>query len=364
MKYYNINTRFEFGKYKGKTVKEVLNINPCYLDWCVINISDFVISKKDLAEMEESSQYQILSSYAKRAVARKEEKHRQQITAESSSDQLNESERNNSSNQGFNTQDEAECSDSVTGDSFVENQEKINKAVKTHQAALSHFYALAIMDFETFDHFGLFPDFEDLPKETFIEMLGVAFEEINAITRKEEQNKQQVAEESGTHLVREGKDTDSNNQNFCDKIDTQCGDHPIGDACEGEIDPKLRTHEEAILHFFSKMDIEMLDTFLDMPNYQDLPKETFIKKLEIAFEKLRKSGDTHLERSPGSCKGGCGNKGACGWVFSGNYSERQMHIVTLVDNGKVTDLFDCFNFDSPKAKSGCRKVFIHDPFNP
>ena len=126
----------------------------------------------------------------------------------------------------------------------------------------------------------------------------------------------------------------------------------------------MRTHEEAILEFFSKMDIEMLDTFLDMPNYQDLPKQTFIKKLEIAFKKLQRSGDTYLSRFPGTCKGGCGNKGARGWVFIGNYSGRQMHLVTLVDNGRITDMFDCFNFQSPKAKSGCRKVFINDLFNP
>jgi hypothetical protein len=124
----------------------------------------------------------------------------------------------------------------------------------------------------------------------------------------------------------------------------------------------MKSHEEAILHFFSNMDIEMLDTFLDMPTYQDLPKKTFMKKLGIAFEKLRKSGDTHLHRFPGTCAGGCGNKGAQGYVFVGNYSQRQMHLVTLVKDERVTDMFDCFNFRSPKAHSGCRKVFINDLF--
>ena len=125
----------------------------------------------------------------------------------------------------------------------------------------------------------------------------------------------------------------------------------------------MKTHEEGIFHFFSKMDIEMLDAFLDMPTYQDLPKDTFIQKLEVAFRKLQKAGDTELNRHPGICKGGCGNKGSKGYAFIGNQSGLQMNIVVLVKDGRVTDMFDCFGLSSSKTPKGCKKVFINSLFD-
>jgi hypothetical protein len=74
MTYYNINTKFHFGKYKGKTVKEVLNIQRSYLNWCAINLNDFIISKEDIAEMEEYSSRLFLTADAKSAISQKEDK--------------------------------------------------------------------------------------------------------------------------------------------------------------------------------------------------------------------------------------------------------------------------------------------------
>lgn len=125
----------------------------------------------------------------------------------------------------------------------------------------------------------------------------------------------------------------------------------------------MKTHEEAILHFFSKMDLEMLETFLDMATYQDLPKDTFIRKLAIAFGKFHNAGDVELVRHTGVCKGSCENKGSKGYAFIGNQSDMQMNIVILVKDDRVVDLFDCFGLSSSKTPKGCKKVFINSLFD-
>lgn len=38
---YNLKTKITFGRYKGKTLEEVLNINPLYIEWCMNNIDEF-----------------------------------------------------------------------------------------------------------------------------------------------------------------------------------------------------------------------------------------------------------------------------------------------------------------------------------
>lgn len=44
-KIYNINDEFDFGKYKGKTVKELLIENPGYIDWVIRNVDGFALSR-------------------------------------------------------------------------------------------------------------------------------------------------------------------------------------------------------------------------------------------------------------------------------------------------------------------------------
>jgi hypothetical protein len=53
MKFYTLDTEFTFGKYNGKTVKEVLQLQPTYLDWCAINLDHFYISDETITEIKE-----------------------------------------------------------------------------------------------------------------------------------------------------------------------------------------------------------------------------------------------------------------------------------------------------------------------
>ena len=52
MKFYTLDTEFTFGKYEGKTVKEILEIQPTYLDWCAINLDHFYISDEIIEEIK------------------------------------------------------------------------------------------------------------------------------------------------------------------------------------------------------------------------------------------------------------------------------------------------------------------------
>jgi hypothetical protein len=49
---YYLNTTFSFGKHKGKTVKEVLEIEPSYIKWCILNLNHFCILSEVLKEIQ------------------------------------------------------------------------------------------------------------------------------------------------------------------------------------------------------------------------------------------------------------------------------------------------------------------------
>lgn len=52
MKYYDLNTEFTFGKYKGRTVQDVLNIQPSYIDWCAVYLDHFFITNETISELK------------------------------------------------------------------------------------------------------------------------------------------------------------------------------------------------------------------------------------------------------------------------------------------------------------------------
>ncbi|MBK7390168.1 MAG: hypothetical protein IPI23_14175 [Bacteroidetes bacterium] len=43
MKIYNLESTLSFGKFKGKTLSEILSIQPSYIKWCIINLDHFVL---------------------------------------------------------------------------------------------------------------------------------------------------------------------------------------------------------------------------------------------------------------------------------------------------------------------------------
>lgn len=45
MKFYNLNSQFTFGKFEGKTVRQIIDLQSSYIDWCAINLEHFYISE-------------------------------------------------------------------------------------------------------------------------------------------------------------------------------------------------------------------------------------------------------------------------------------------------------------------------------
>lgn len=51
MKFYDLDSVFTFGKYEGKTIKEVFESDPKYIDFCFNNIDEFYVSPEVMREL-------------------------------------------------------------------------------------------------------------------------------------------------------------------------------------------------------------------------------------------------------------------------------------------------------------------------
>jgi len=116
----------------------------------------------------------------------------------------------------------------------------------------------------------------------------------------------------------------------------------------------INTQSEAVLHFFKKLDIDMVDELLDSDRtYADLEKSMFIHKLGNAFDQFLSEGDEYLKLFPGKCVSDeCDSCGCSGYAFLGNKSGQYMDLVFKEAKGRVTDIYDCSEFkaDSPERK--------------
>ena len=52
MKSYNLDTEFTFGRYEGKTVRQILDLQISYLNWCAIHLDHFYISEEVIEEIK------------------------------------------------------------------------------------------------------------------------------------------------------------------------------------------------------------------------------------------------------------------------------------------------------------------------
>ncbi|MES2565497.1 MAG: hypothetical protein V4565_01445 [Bacteroidota bacterium] len=125
---------------------------------------------------------------------------------------------------------------------------------------------------------------------------------------------------------------------------------------------KISNQTQAIQHFIERMDIEMIDAFLDNnKTYQDFKKYLFISKLQKAFEQFSDSGDTHLFSIEGKCNS-C-DKTKTGYSFIGNNSNKYMNVIFDVTDGKINDLYECSDFQNHKSNLILKeRVHIDDDF--
>lgn len=129
--------------------------------------------------------------------------------------------------------------------------------------------------------------------------------------------------------------------------------------------PILNTQQEAIVHYISVMDIDMINDLLDDDkSYQDFPKHVFLQKLDNALYRFQQAGDTHLNIYTGTCISEVCSMGCKGIRFIGNKSGWYMDLVFKEDNGMVLDMYECHDFSTISPKTSIHgKVLIDRKFN-
>jgi len=125
-----------------------------------------------------------------------------------------------------------------------------------------------------------------------------------------------------------------------------------------QTEPRISNQTQAIQHFIEKMDIEMVDAFLDNDKtYQDLEKYLFISKLQKVFETFTDLGDTHLLTVEGrfnSC-----DKTKTGFTFIGNNSKNYMSIILDTADNKIKDLYECSDFKNKQTNLNLKeRIYI------
>ena len=126
--------------------------------------------------------------------------------------------------------------------------------------------------------------------------------------------------------------------------------------------PTLDTQLDAVVHFFTKMDVEMVSTLLDDTlTYQEYTKSLFIRKLGDLFFEFYQLGDSTLLVEKGECYG-C-TCGVSGYTFVGNASHAYIDIVFAADSeGQITDIYECGEFFNKRAKIKKGNRLFIDPY--
>jgi hypothetical protein len=123
---------------------------------------------------------------------------------------------------------------------------------------------------------------------------------------------------------------------------------------------ELTSQKDAFIFYFKKLDIEMIDLILDGDKtYQDFPKTLFIQKLDNAFYRFLKKGDSELYSYQGTCCSQICSFDCKGIRFIGNNSGLYIDLVFKEEKGNLLDVYECHQFStvSPK-KDLSQKVFI------
>lgn len=64
MKEYTLNTKFNFGKHKSESLKQVVDLDYAYIEWCLIYHREFFISNDVLNEIKEANPAFTISDFA------------------------------------------------------------------------------------------------------------------------------------------------------------------------------------------------------------------------------------------------------------------------------------------------------------
>jgi hypothetical protein len=127
-------------------------------------------------------------------------------------------------------------------------------------------------------------------------------------------------------------------------------------------DRQPRTQPELVVNAIKKMDIVKLQKLLSEEyTYQSMPKERFLEKLKVVFDKFREMGDKKLDNYPGHCSEKYCHFKFKGMSFQGITSNKHLDLIIDIKKGHVIDIFECNSFEIPdfdKRKEG--RIYLDD----
>ena len=123
----------------------------------------------------------------------------------------------------------------------------------------------------------------------------------------------------------------------------------------------IKTHADAVIHFIKNLDIEMVDDLLDEKyTYQDLKKNIFIQQFSVAFDEFIAAGDTQLQVSKGFCNEVICNNQCSGYRFNSSRSGLYFDLIIDIEDGQVTDIYECKSFTCSAADLRVKKRVLID----
>lgn len=128
---------------------------------------------------------------------------------------------------------------------------------------------------------------------------------------------------------------------------------------------KIENQKDAIIHFISRFDLEMIDAILDEQyNYNDYGKDELLYNLKVVFRQYAEEGDDYLEVNKNLCD--CSLKNECNSAvtFVGNNSRRFLDLIIETNNEQVVDIYECTSMKDDYSQITNRKrIFLDEtPF--
>ena len=71
MNTYKLDSVFDFGKYEGSKLEEILEKDPSYIEWCICNLDYFLITEEDITSITEAFPSFSLSGQAEEILSEK-----------------------------------------------------------------------------------------------------------------------------------------------------------------------------------------------------------------------------------------------------------------------------------------------------
>lgn len=118
------------------------------------------------------------------------------------------------------------------------------------------------------------------------------------------------------------------------------------------------TKKEAIVKYITEMNSDMLYILLDeSKSYMEVPKETFIAKLEEIFQTLKNKNINHFSKVvKGHCGGSCNN--GCGGYSFLTIDNQSLDLLFEEENDNIKDIYRCTLFVNEEQIKNKKEIYL------